>query len=230
MGTEILTCLERVEHERNVRAQDAALQQRVLALKQFQQQRFRLGYADLLAHPRYSGAACFFLDELYGPTDFSRRDAQFKRIVRPLVRLFPAEVVGTVLQLARLHALSEELDTQTAQHFEAAAPGHYVQAWQACGQPEARARQIELTLGVGQALDLYTRKPLLRHALRMMRGPASAAGLADLQRFLECGFDTFRGMRGASEFLGTVQRREQDWAARLFAGDPEAHLSQLMAG
>jgi hypothetical protein len=39
-----------------------------------------------------------------------------------------------------------------------------------------------------------------------------------LQAFLERGFDTFRDMRGAQEFLATVTRRERELAARLFAG------------
>ena len=46
------------------------------------------------------------LDELYGPQDFSDRDAQFARVVPALVRLFPQELVETVAVLARLHALS----------------------------------------------------------------------------------------------------------------------------
>ena len=61
-------------------------------------------------------------------------------------------------------------------------------------------------LAVGSALDRYTRNPLLRASLRLMRGPAAAAGLGALQGFLERGFDTFREMRGAREFLDTVAR------------------------
>ena len=60
------------------------------------------------------GAARFFLDDLYGPRDFSERDAQFARIVPALVRLFPHEIVGTVQALAALHALSERLDSAMA--------------------------------------------------------------------------------------------------------------------
>jgi hypothetical protein len=71
---------------------------------------------------------------------------------------------------------------------------------------------------VGSALDRYTRNPLLRHSLRLMRGPASAAGLGALQHFLETGFDTFREMRGAAYFLDTVAQRERRLAAQLFAG------------
>ena len=39
---------------------------------------------------------------------------------------------------------------------------------------------------------------------------------AELQSFLESGFDTFGAMRGAKDFLDTVVRREQGIAAWLF--------------
>jgi hypothetical protein len=56
--------------------------------------------------------------------------------------------------------------------------------------------------------------------LKMMRAPASAAGLGALQRFLECGFDTFRAMArrpdGAEKFLETIQTRESALIALLF--------------
>ena len=74
-------------------------------------------------------------------------------------------------------------------------------------------------LAVGSALDRYTRKPLWRQSLKLMRGPAQAAGLGALQRMLEKGFDTFRGLGGAQGFLDTVSRRENDLARRLFAGE-----------
>jgi hypothetical protein len=77
-------------------------------------------------------------------------------------------------------------------------------------------------LRVGSALDRYTRNVLLRNSLRLMRGPASAAGLGSLQRFLESGFDTFKSMRGASEFLETVALRERRLASELFTGEPGA--------
>ena len=50
-----------------------------------------------------------------------------------------------------------------------------------------------------------------------MRGPARAAGLADLQRSLETGFDTFKAMKGADEFIAFIAERERALAAALFA-------------
>ena len=207
-----------VEQERQRRLADPALAACVQALKHYQQRRFARTYADLLGSPRYAAAARFFLDELYGPGDFSSRDAQFARVVPALVRLFPEQVVQTVSHLAELHALSERLDGEMGRELLGAplVALRYVQAWQAVGQPDRRQQQIELTLAVGASLDHLTRKPLLRQALRMMRGPAAAAGLAELQHFLEQGFDTFKAMQGAGDFLGTVREREQALAAALF--------------
>lgn len=219
MESRILQHLQTVEQERQRRLAAPALSACIHALKQFQQQRFARTYADLLASPRYAAAARFFLEELYGPGDFSSRDAQFARVVPALVRLFPEQVVQTVLHLAELHALSEQLDGEMAAVLvgEPLSSLRYVQAWQTVGQPERRLQQIDLTLTVGTSLDHLTRKPLLRQALRMMRGPATAAGLGELQQFLEQGFDTFKAMRGAEDFLGTVRQREQALAAALFA-------------
>lgn len=196
-----------------------SLAARVEAIKRYQQHRFELTYADLLAHHRYAGASRFFLDELYGPADFTQRDAQFARVVPGLVRLFPSEVVDTVQTLADLHALSERFDTLMARELASAAidAQSYARAWQACDDAEGRERQIALLLRVGHDLDDLTRSALVRHSLRLLRAPARAAGLAALQSFLERGFDTFREMRGAEEFLALIGQRERELAAALFA-------------
>lgn len=224
----LLKELRAVDAERAHRAADPALEARVQALKAYQQRRFARMYADLLASPRYEAATRFFLHELYGPDDYRQRDAQFARVIPTLTRLFPAEVVDTVAKLARLHALSERLDTCLAEHLMSAdiTPAEYAIAWRACGEPASRQQQIELTMAVGEALDKLTRKPLLRQTLRLMRGPATLAGLGALQNFLESGFDTFRAMRGATEFLSTVRQREDTLARGLFQGDTEV-LGQL---
>lgn len=220
----ILSDLDIVDAERQRRAGDAGLAAKVDALKAFQQQRFANTYADLLRTPRYGAAARFFLDELYGPSDFTRRDAQFARVVPTLVRLFPSGVVDMVAALARLHALSETLDTAMASALVDAplTPLAYVRAWQAAGHADARERQIELMLDVALRLDRLTRKPLLRESLRLMRAPARAAGMSELQGFLESGFETFRAMKGATEFVALVQSRERALASLLFNANTES--------
>lgn len=227
----ILECLQAVAGQRTRRIAEPVLGAAVTAVKGFQHERFCRTYADVLQHPRFGPGARFFLEDLYGPVDFSERDAQFARIVPALVRLFPDEIVQTVLALAKLHALSENLDSDMGEAIAVLAPvgaapalqpAAYGSAWRRVGRRADREQQVRLTMDVGQALERYTRNPLLRHTLRLMRGPAQAAGLGALQRFLERGFDTFRDMRGARPFLVLVGLREQALIERLFGGeDPD---------
>lgn len=214
----ILDALSRVEAERRQRGLDPTLGEAVLAIKDYQHRRFMRTYADLLADGRFGAAARFFLDELYGPRDYSLRDRQFARTVPGLVRLFPSEVVDTVIDLVNLHALSEGFDTAMGAACRSQPIGAeaYAQAWRAVGRHDDRLHQIDLMLRVGRALDRYTRSALMRKALRLMRGPAEMAGLAALQRFLEVGFDTFARLNGAEAFLSTIARRETDLAEALF--------------
>ncbi len=211
--------LEVVDAERQRRAAQPELLERVNALKRYQQRRFSHTYADLLASPRYGAAARYFLDELYGPTDFTKRDAQFARVAPAIARLFPSEVAETVAILGELHALSETLDTGMGLQLanERITAAGYIAAWQGVGRAADREQQIGLTLRIASHLDQITRRPLLRNALRLMRGPARAAGLGELQRSLENGFDTFRAMKGVDEFVALIDARERELAAALFA-------------
>jgi hypothetical protein len=212
-----------------------ALQHAVQAIKRVQCLRFQRSYADVLVHPEWGGAAQFFLQELYGDRDYSQRDTQFGRIAPALERLFPAAVVGVATTLTQLHAISEQFDfamgaawlaMQPAASTDAAARLAYAQAWRTVGQPEARAEQLALVQQLGNEIAHLTRTPGLRLMLRMMRGPANASGLHDLQNFLELGFDTFaalhRSKAGVSGFLALVNQRETAWMARLF-GQGEAN-------
>jgi len=215
----ILEHLKVVDDERQRRAAMPALSAKVLALKAYQQRRFANTYADLLASTRYGAAAGYFLDEMYGPADFTRRDRQFARVAPAIVRVFPKELAGTIVTLAELHALSEMLDSAmgTVLASERIGAVDYIRAWQGVGRAPDRERQVALTLAIAAELDRLTRLPLLRQSLRLMRTPARAAGLSELQRTLETGFDTFRAMSGAQEFIALVGAREQAFATTLFA-------------
>jgi len=218
-AAEIAAHLSVVDAERQRRAEVPRLLAKVSELKAFQQRRFSHTYADLLASARYGAAARYFLDELYGPGDFTARDAQFARVAPAIVRVFPNEVAETVAILAELHALSEMLDTATALQLAdgPVSPLGYILAWQRADHAAERERQIELTLRIAAHLDAITRRPMLRNALRVMRGPARAAGLSDLQRTLEAGFDVFRAMKGAQEFIAFIDARERALADALFS-------------
>jgi hypothetical protein len=221
MTDEILRYLAFVESLRAARLRDPVFAQRVTRVKAYQQLRFTRTYADLLASERYSPAATFFLAELYGPGEFGQRDAQFARVVPKLSPMLPAEVMSTVRDLARLHAISESLDSEMARHTsgDQVRREDYVKAWQRVGQRDQRELQLQLVLDLGKSLDALTRRSWIIAALRLMRGPAHAAGLSSLQLFLESGMSSFRSMRGAAAFLEVVRTRESRLIDALFAVD-----------
>lgn len=220
----IRQCITQVTALRQHRLNDPTLAQAVQEVKELQSRRFTGTYADLMADPMVQPATRFFLDELYSPSDFSDRDAQFGRIAGTLQTVFPKPVVQTAVSLAVLHAQTEELDHAMGHAWLElnGAPGdaaRYIAAWRAVGQNAARQQQLGSVIAIGQELTRLTRMPGLRTLLHMMRRPARAAGLGALQHFLESGFDTFGELarqRGAVErFLDTVHERE-------------AHLMQMM--
>ncbi len=218
LAQDIERSLRSVAASRHAAQASPALTARVLALKQWQQARLSATYADLAAQPRYVKTSAFFFNEIYGPGDFTQRDAQFERIVPTLVRLFPHDTVTTVATLVRLHALSEELDLAMAQALGTAEldEAHYAQAWCAVGRPADRERQIDLLVNIGTSLEKLTNNFALRQGVRLMRPAAAAAGLGELQAFLERGFEAFRAMGGAQEFLGTLATRERALAQALY--------------
>ena len=64
-----------------------------------------------------------------------------------------------------------------------------------------------------------------------LRGPAAAAGMSSLQRFLEAGFDTFAAVAkqrgGAEQFLQIIREREQHLVDLLFDADLVACETEL---
>jgi hypothetical protein len=217
-----------------LRAQAAtqpALGQAIVEIKALQAERFAGTYADELHGGRFEVASRFFLTELYSAQDYTQRDAQFTRIAGAIDKLFPDKVSSLALALAQLHALTEELDSAMGQAWlkagkprTAAERAHqYVGIWRQTGRADDRYHQLTTVLGIGEELARLTRLRGLRTLLRMMRGPASAAGLTDLQHFMETGFDTFADLGkqpgGTEAFLRQIEERETALMKMLFEAD-----------
>jgi len=193
---------------------------RLAEVKAWQARRLAGTYADLISRPRYAAATRFFLEDLYGPKDFSARDQELLRIVPVMERVLPDSAVRTASLAIELEALSEGLDHALAR---ALGPGpldeaRYAEAYRASAPREERLRQVALVGEVGLRLDALVRKPLIAGTLRLMRKPAHLAGLGDLQDFLEVGFEAFRTLDGADEFLAVFRERETGILNALFSG------------
>ena len=201
---------------------EAALRMR---LRGWQAARFEHTYADLMASDRYRPAAEYFLSDLYGPKDFSERDEVLERLLPVITRILPASAIHTLGVGVELDLLSESLDCAMARALLAAgqpaeadiSEAAYARAYRSCDDRRAREHQIALILQIGAAIDDITRKPLLRTAIALIKGPAYAAHMGELHQFLDRGFMAFRHMHGAAEFLEIIRKRETQILERLFA-------------
>lgn len=194
-----------------------------IRLREWQSLRLARTHRDLLESARYGPAARFFLDDLYGPKDFSRRDDEVERIVPIMTRLLPTSALRTIAMAVGLDALSEELDSAMIFALRAAGRIHkiddeaYASAYRVCNNRPQREAQLCLVGEIGSALAELTRMPLLAGMLRAMRGPAHVAGLAALHEFIERGFAAFKHMGNADEFLRTIRDREMSLMVHCFS-------------
>jgi hypothetical protein len=206
-------------------AADAGHGRRRQRLREWQAARLADTHADLLASSRFGEAAAFFLAELYGPKDFSQRDAEVERILPMLTAMLPVSGLRTILLAVEVDALSERFDAAMVAALgdrldQPVLTGEdYAAAYCAIGDRPGRALQIRLIIETGEALESLARSSFVRGILRMMHGPAYMAGLGELHSFLARGFDAFHGMvDDADEFLATIRERENEFSAGLFAG------------
>ena len=221
IGQELAACIAEAQALRAARVSDPEPGD-FPRLKEWQAERLALTYADLLASPRHKPAAEFFLSDLYGPKDFRSRDEELARVVPIMVHVLPARALMTLLEAVKMDALSESLDTAMVLALRKTNKSRvidwpaYVTAYRACGRRKDRELQIALIDKTGKTLDRLTRMPLIRYSLKLMNGPAYLAGLGDLHSFLQRGFDAFRCMKGADEFLAIVTERETTLMRDLF--------------
>lgn len=222
LQNKLAVALDAVMVVRGRLAGDSQLGRRWRAVKHFQAERLRDTYADLLATDRYREPCEFFFDELYGARDFEQRDAEFRRVVPKLVKMLPTRAVETLLLAVQLDLLSERFDSELAARVAMpVTAASYAAAYTQVGSEAERGQQIDLVVRIGQALDKLARVPMLSAMLHMMKAPAEHWGLSHLHHFLQRGFDSFVGMRGARDFLATIQRREAVINKRLFAKDSD---------
>lgn len=197
-------------------------------LRQWQAQRLRTSFGRFLDDPRRRPAAEFFLTDVYGDHDFARRDADIARVLPTMQRLLPASLLDTMADGIELGALTHALDLDVVDVLQRLAPRRrtldadlYARAYRIAGTPRRRARQIELLKSVGDGLANALAMPGVQALLRLSRMPARAAGLGELQGFLERGFAAFAGLGDARGFIAEIVASEREASRRLFAGDPD---------
>lgn len=197
-------------------------------LRRWQTRRLEASFDRFLKDPARRPAAQFFLSDVYNEHDFSQRDADIARVLPMMQKLLPAGLLETVADAIELGLLTHALDLRMAQVLEGIGGSRrkldanlYAQAYRLAGLPRLRSHQIDLLARVGLGLSGALRMPGVSMLLKLSRGPARAAGLSELQGFLERGFAAFDRLGDARRFIAEIEQDEREVSHRLFAGDPD---------
>ena len=203
-------------------------------LRRWQAQRLEASFDRFLRDPQRRPAAQFFLSDVYNDRDFSRRDADIARVLPLMQRLLPAALLGTLSDAIELGLLTHAFDLRLAQALEEIALRRrrldgelYAQVYRYAGLPRLRHYQIDLLARVGLDLGSAMRTPGVAALLKLSRAPAKAAGLGELQGFLERGFGAFAKLGDVRGFIAEIEADERAVAWRLFAGDPDPFRGRM---
>lgn len=198
-------------------------------LRRWQSARLKHSFRRFLHDPRRRPAAGFFLTDVYGERDFSRRDSDIARVLPMMRRLLPDKLLGTVADAIELGVVTQTLDLSMVDVLQRLAPRRrrldealYAEAYREVGDQAARARQIALIGKVGRGFGKALKLPGVAALLAFSRGPAKLAGLSELQGFLERGFGAFETLGDVEDFIREIELEESGLSQRLFAGDPAA--------
>ncbi len=193
-------------------------------IQTWQRQRLATCYADFTSQDRYSAAGDFFLDEIYGGLDFRQRDQEMERVLPVMVRMLRDDMLLALAEAFELQALSLDFDMHMTTQFlnkgwDQLNLSRYAEIYRACGREEARGQQIELIHQLGLELNGLVHHRLVMMLIRMLRGPAIAAGFGLLQSFLENGLRAFRIMGDGTEFIDAIRLREVEFKRSLLANN-----------
>lgn len=199
-----------------------------LMLQQWQRDRLAGTYADLSCQDSYRPACEFFLAELYGGLDFLKRDQDLDTVMPVMVRFLPGHALGSLAAAFELQAISLEFDIGVSAILNQRGCRDldlesYAMAYRECGNRPQREHQIILIKRLGDDLGKLVDKSLVSYLVRLLRGPAHAAGFGELQQFLETGLASFRKLDDKQFFVNTIYEREWLAMERLFAGDDQPY-------
>jgi len=206
--------LERIIQSHIRRNGNPQLKEHIRIVSEWQSMRIGQTYDDVAATDRYDLALAYFKDDMYGAKDYSKRDADVKKVYPIVERIMPNRLFYILVFIMELNALSMELDEAQAIELvrmgaiDNITPDNYAEAYRNSARRDDRTKQIDLVLEVGSELDKLMGKNYLGGFLKISHKPAHALGLGELHEFLERGYTAFMKMKGAKEFIQVIRTRE----------------------
>lgn len=192
-------------------AEKAGLMPSIRAVQAWQCKRLLATHEEMYQQKRFKPAVEFFINELYGPSDFRQRDEDIARIVPKMSKFLPEKALQSLASALHLNALSFELDFDLAKKLMDTEINRdtYAKAYIHCDNLAARQQQIEYIRTLGIDLADVVKMKGISSLLFISRKPAKMAGVLALHEFLEKGFKSFKNLGDVQDFIIPIVKKEQ---------------------
>jgi hypothetical protein len=195
------------------------LTENVRKLQSWQTKRLLVTHDDLWNSKRFKPAMQFFIDEIYGPTDFSQRDIELARVLPNMAKVLPNSGLESLQAALRLNCLSLELDIALVKELDNKEinRSNYFTCYRQSSNQSKREQQIQLLKDLGLDLAQVVTIRGISAILMLSRKPAKIAGVESLHAFLENGFKSFKQLGEVHDFIDPIVNRERELMHSLYA-------------
>jgi hypothetical protein len=194
------------------------LTETIRELQTWQTKRLLVTHDDLWRSKRFKPAMQFFIDEIYGPKDFSQRDIELARMVPNMAKVLPNKGLKSLQAALRLNSLSLELDIALVKELGSKEinRSNYFTCYRQSDNQAKREEQIQLLGKLGLDLAQVVKITGISAILMLARKPAKIAKVESLHRFLEKGFKSFKKLGEVHDFIDPIINRERELMHSLF--------------
>ena len=193
-------------------AEKAGLIPTIRTVQAWQCKRLLVSHQGMYQQKRFRPAVEFFINELYGPNDFSQRDQDIARIVPKMSKFLPEKALCSLASALHLNTLSFELDFDLAKELVDTEINRdsYAKAYINCDNLANRQQQIDYIRTLGNDLADVVKMKGIASLLFISRKPAKMAGVLALHEFLEKGFKSFKNLGNVEDFIIPVVNKESE--------------------
>jgi hypothetical protein len=193
-------------------AEEAELMTTIKAVQSWQCKRLLVSHQHMYQQKRFKPAVEFFINELFGPNDFSQRDKDIARIIPKMSTFLPQKALQSLACALHLNTLSFELDFELAKRLVDTTINRdtYAKAYISCNNFASRQQQIDYIRNLGNDLADVVKIKGISSLLFISRKPAKMAGVLALHEFLEKGFKSFKNMGNVEDFITPLVNKERE--------------------
>lgn len=206
---------------------------RLSTIQNWQKKRMQHVHAELFSVPEHHLMTQYFLNQLYGGSNFDVLAEQCERVLqaaKTFEGLLPASVINTALKATELSVLAIELDQALAQRLDhdllddqqdpAINDQQMIQLCRSANQLNDRFHQFDLLDELGENLDKYVRSRFIHGVFKLSKGLSNRYGLNSLYQFTDEGFEAMKPLKSAKDFVGAFTQGERAMIQQVYAGNP----------